>query len=190
MSIGTELRLTEDERELLAGILHCSADELEETLQPYANAALEEYCRMILGQKVFTRIQDIKEFRLYLLIREVFNNRIPDDQKIADLFQTTPSESRSLVRSIASKYQYELRSAIRSTLREVIENAEKDPENGADWLISVNSSTKIEELNNILGSIDGSLPQIAKKRQTVSSYVIKPSSYTRLCEEFGITPQG
>ena len=30
------------------------------------------------------RVQDMKEYRLYLLIKEVFQNRIPDDQKITD----------------------------------------------------------------------------------------------------------
>jgi len=141
---------------------------------------------MILGQKVFTRIQDIKGYRLYLLIKEVFNNRIPDDQKITDLFQTTPSESKSLVRSITSKYQYELKQAIKSTLSDIIRHAVQDHDDENDYLVTVNSTTKIEELNSIIASIDGTLPQISKKRGSVSSYVIKASSYSKLCEKLGI----
>lgn len=186
MAISTELKLNDQEKSQLAGILNCEINSLDSVLSSYSTAALEEYCRMILGQKVFTRVQDIKEYRLYLLIKEVFSNRIPDDQKIADLFQTTPSESRSLVRSIASKYQYELQAAIKATLSEIIENATPDSDDENDHIITVNSSTKIEELNNIIASIDGTLPQIAKKRNTVSSYVIKASSYSKLKEKFGI----
>jgi hypothetical protein len=84
MTISAEVRLSPQEQDLLAGILHTSVEELDAILRGYATAALEEYCRMALGQKVFTRVQDMKEYRLYLLIKEVFQNRIPDDQKITD----------------------------------------------------------------------------------------------------------
>jgi hypothetical protein len=136
---------------------------------------------MILGQKVYTRINDIKEYRLYLIIKEVFDNKIPDDQKISDLFQTTPTESRALARSIASKYQYELREAINKTLKSIIEKTTKENDK---WVFTVNSATKVEELNRILMSIDGTLPQVKKRRGTVSQYEMENSSYQKLKEYF------
>jgi hypothetical protein len=184
--ITTRLNLDMREKEQLAGILHCATEELENELESYSAAALEEYCRMILGQKVFRRTQDIKEYRLYLLIKEVFSNKIPDDQEISNLFQTTPSESRSLVRSITSKYQYELQSAIQDTLIEIIRRATYN-ENEETYTVTINSTTKIQELNNIIASLDGTLPMINKKRGTVSSYVIKASSYIALCNHFNIS---
>lgn len=66
---------------------------------------------MFIGQRVFTRGRDIQEYRLFLLIRGPFGNTIPDDQMVCDLFQTT-TQSRALVRSVMSKYQYELSQAI------------------------------------------------------------------------------
>lgn len=184
MAVKAHLRLNKEEKELIAGILNTDVTKLNKTLEPYATAALEEYCRMILGQKVFTRTQDIKEYRMYLLIKEVFLNRIPDDQKISDLFQTTPTESRSLVRSVASKYQYELRLAIEDTLKEVVITATASSKGSGDRIITVNSVTKIEELNKILMSIDGTLPQITKKKGTVSTYTIKASSFQKLIDYF------
>lgn len=152
--------LSHEENNLLKGILDCVDSNYEEKLSYFATAALEEYCRMILGQKVFTRINYVKEYRLYLIIKEVCGNIIPDDQIISNYFQITPSESKSLTRSIASKYQYELRNAIKDTLI-IIENA---TEEGDKWVFTVNSKTKVEKLNKILINIDGKLNQIKKKK--------------------------
>ncbi|MGI6783064.1 MAG: hypothetical protein ACOX5A_02460 [Aminivibrio sp.] len=183
MPIEVKNYLSDDENEFLKGILGCTEENYEKMLSGFASAAFEEYCRMILGQKVYTRISDLKEYRLYLIIKEVFDNRVPDDQKISDLFQTTPTESRSLTRSIASKYQYELREAIKETLKTIIEQSTKE---NAKWFFTVNSPTKVEELNRILMSIDGRLPQVKKKKGTVSQYEMDNSSYTKLKEYFGL----
>jgi len=181
MNIETKIELSPEEEKTLQGILHCDNKKLKQYINKFASASIEEYCRMILGQKVFTRFNDIREYRLFLIIKEVFNNRIPDDQIISDLFQTTPSESRSLSRSIASKYQYELREAISETLKEIISNAS---EKNGKYVFTSNSSTKVEELNKILISIDGTLPKIKKDSGSVSQYLVEKSSYNKLKEHF------
>jgi hypothetical protein len=181
MAIDAELVLSEDEQVQLAGILKCNPDELESGLAPYATAALEEFARMFIGQRVYTRGSDIREFRLFLLIKGPFNNEIPDEQRVSDLFQTTASQSRSLIRSVMSKFQYELQEAIDASLKKTVEAAQRD---GDDWTVTVSSENIVESLNRVIGSIDGSLPQIEKKRGTVSSYVMKQSSYARLCERY------
>jgi len=183
MPIEVRNCLSDEENEFLKGILGCEEQDYENMLSGFASAAFEEYSRMILGQKVYTRISDLKEYRLYLIIREVFENRIPDDQKISDLFQTTPTESKSLTRSIASKYQYELREAFKETLKEIVQNSTQE---NAKWVFTVNSPTKVEELNRILMNIDGTLPQVKKRKGTVSQYEMENSSCMKLKEYFGL----
>ncbi|HLK13362.1 MAG TPA: hypothetical protein VKT78_01030 [Fimbriimonadaceae bacterium] len=183
MAITIELPLTNDERRQLAGILHCEPRDLDAVLAPYAAAAIEEYTRMFIGQRVFTRGADIHEYRLFLLMKEPFERQIPDEQRVSDLFQTTASQSRSLIRSVIAKYQYELQDAINSSLKSTVEGAEAE---GDDWTVTVNSENIVESLNRVIGSIDGSLPQIEKKRGTVSNYVLRRSSYLQLCERFGL----
>ena len=68
-------------------------------------------------------------------------------------------------------------------MRSAVQEAEPD---GDDWSVTVNSENIVESLNRVIGSIDGSLPQIEKKRGTVSNYVLRRSSFTRLCERFGL----
>jgi hypothetical protein len=183
LPITINLTLNQQETEQLAGIVGCDIADLDATVQPYAEAALEEYARMFIGQRVFTRGADIQEYRLFLLIKGPFLNRIPDEQRVSDLFQTTATQSRSLIRSVMSKYQYDLHEAIDSTLKRTVELAEAE---GDDWTVIVNSENIVEALNRTIASIDGSLPQVEKRRGTVSNFVLKRSSYLRLCERFGL----
>ena len=113
MDIKFEIQTDPQERSLLLSILNCTDNELNARLNKLAIAAFEEFRKMILGQKVFTRGKDMMEYRLFLLIKFLFDGKIPDEQSTCALFQVTANESRSLVRSIMSKYQYELRDTIR-----------------------------------------------------------------------------
>jgi hypothetical protein len=185
MAVTVNLNLNKEELAQLAGILKAKPSEIEGKFAPYADAAVQEYARMFLGQKVFTRGSDMREYRLFLLIRLAFNNSLPDEQTVCDLFQCTLSQSRALIRAVISKYQYELRDAIDGTLSRTLKSAEAD-EAGDGMTVTINSENIIAEFNKVLASVDGSLPQIVKKAGTVSTYHMKESSYQSLCKRFGL----
>lgn len=186
MEVSAKLDLTPDDKRDLARILSCKQTDLAEMLSPYATAALAEMVSMFLGQKVFTRGADLLEHRLQLLIQHAFNGRIPDEQTVCKLFQTTASGSRSLIRAVMSKYQYQLKSAIDGTLKQLLDSAEVAG-NKASVTIAVHNLNLVEELNRALADIDSNLPPVQKKRGSVSTYEIQPSSYRRLCQKFGVT---
>jgi hypothetical protein len=71
--------LSQPEQVQLAGTLRVAVDDLREHLEAHANAAVEEYVRMFLGQRVYTRGSDIREYRLLLLIRHALGGRIPSE---------------------------------------------------------------------------------------------------------------
>lgn len=188
MEVTATINLPEQEQSELAQILGCDEEQLHEELQKYASAALQEYISMFLGQKVFKRGTDILEYRLFLLIEEAFDNKVPDEQDVCKLFQSTSTESRSLIRSVVSKYQYQLKSALDKTIKTILLSATRDNEHDP-YTVTINSQNVVEELNRQLASIDGSLTPVAKKRGSVSIYEIKASSYTRLCEKFHVNPE-
>ncbi|HEX6455411.1 MAG TPA: hypothetical protein VF009_02705 [Solirubrobacterales bacterium] len=173
----------------LAEILHCSPGDLEEVLGPYARAAAVEYVEMFLGRKVFTRGSDIREYRLFLLMREVFK-RLPTEQEVSDLFQTTETQSRSLIRSVMSKYQYELTDVLSRSMKAALEAAVQDADAGAggDWHITVSSEYIVEALNRLVAQRDGTLTRIILRKGTASSYVIKPSTRLALREALELEP--
>jgi hypothetical protein len=182
MEIQLSIDLSEQEKQDLSRIFQCEENGLGDRLSHYCAASIEEYITMFLGKKVFRRGLDINEYRLYLLITKVFNNVIPDEQIVSLLFQTSATESRSLIRSVMSKYQYFLKDAINNTMRSVLAAATRREED-EKYTVSVNCQNIIEELNRRLALLDGSLNQITKKRNTVSTYEISLSAYARLREE-------
>jgi hypothetical protein len=181
MKISANMHLTQAEINELSRILDCSSSEMQEKLSKYTSAAMREYVDMFLGQKIFKRGSDMLEYRLFLLIEEAFGNMIPNEQKVSHLFQTTAAESRSLIRSVMSKYQYQLKVAIESSLSKIIKDAKQDSKD-RPFLVVINSQNLAEELNRVLAEIDGSLPIVVKLRGSVSTYVIQPSSYKRIRE--------
>jgi hypothetical protein len=180
MSVQVSLSLTPAEEQQLAEILQCQHSDLESALAPYATAALEEYARMFLGQRVFTRGSDIREYRVFLLIRHAFGNRFPNDQKLCDLFQTRLTEARSLIRAVSAKYQYELHDARDATLKAVLAAAQQQ---GDNWLISVNSQPIVEQLNRELAAINTLLPPVTLSPNTISTYIIPDPSYKELTKK-------
>jgi len=185
MEVTSTLNLSAEDQKELTKILGCPTNKLGETLSAHASAALEEYVTMFLGQKVFRRGSDQLEYRLFLLIEKAFGNKIPDEQEVSRLFQTTASESRSLIRSVMSKYQYQLKTAIDQSMKYVLKTA-KQSQQGGSFTVIINSTNIVAEFNRVLADIDGKLKPVSKKRGSVSTYEIAPSSYTRLCQRLGV----
>lgn len=171
--------LSDAERAQLAGTLGVDPAQLTTHLEAHAKAAIEEYVRMYLGQRVYTRGSDIREYRLLLLIRNALGGRIPSEAEVSRLFQTTESQSRSLIRSVMSKFQYELRDEIVQTLKEALNGAKRENEE-SDYEVVIDSDNIVDELNRRIQAIDGTLPAIQKKRGTASTYVLKPSAHDQL----------
>jgi hypothetical protein len=177
------IELTDDIRAQLAATFECKASEVRKEVDRYSAAATEEYLTMILGRTNYTRGSDIREYRLLLIIKHVLKGRLPSEGLISRLFQTSITQSRALLRAVMSKYQYELHSAIDATLRETIADASQE-EPGGPWYITIDSENVIEHLNRELATLDGTVPQISKKRSSVITYEIANSSYRLLSERF------
>lgn len=187
MQITTTLTLTAAEEAEISAILGCDVPDLNTRLNSCLAASIQEYLAMFRGQKVFKRGSDLLEYRLLLLIETAFNGAIPDERTVSSLFQTTLTESRSLIRSVISKYQYQLKSHIERTLSSSLMAANRQ-NNTQDYTVVINSQNVVDELNKALADIDGSLAPVGKKRGSVSTYEISPSSYNNLCTKFNVQP--
>jgi hypothetical protein len=184
MAVTTKLTLNEEELAQLAGILKTKPAEIERKFASFAEAAVEEYARMFLGQKVFTRGSDIREYRLFLLIRRAFGNSLPDEQTVCDLFQCTISQSRALIRSVMSKYQYELRGAVETALKEAIKGVRKDA-NGS-LVFTVASENVVAALNKLLAAVDPSQDQVVRSTGKLATYELKPAAYIALSKQLAL----
>lgn len=188
MKVISYLKVSQKYQDDLSKIFGCNKSNLPNKLSKYASAALKEMVTMILGQKVFNRGSDMLEYRLFLLIFHAFNEKIPDEQDVCKLFQTTLTGSRSLIRAVMSKYQYQLRLAVEKSLKDLIMGVSTSEKND-EYSISVHNLNLVEELNQELAEINTNLPPVKKKRGSVSTYTILPSSYNKLCEKYFVKPK-
>jgi len=180
MTVTIDLRLSETEEVDLKKILR-EEKNWPKGFASYAAAATEEYARMFLGQKIFTRGSDIREYRLFLLIRTAFKNEIPDEQDVCALFQCTVSQSRALLRAVTSKYQYELSKEISTSLKKILEGATKIEGRDA-WLIRARSENAVAELNKILARQPGQ-DEIARQTGKLGTYEVKSAARQFLLEQ-------
>jgi hypothetical protein len=167
------------ERDQMADALGCNVSDLEDRFANFVSAAEEEYARMILGQHVYSRGQDIKIYRLSLMIKHAFGGELPTEGQISALFQTTASESRSLLRAVRAKYQYELRQAIDASLKTALGRAHRE-EGSSQWSMVCESDNIVDALNDAVNRYDGSLPKIRKAAGTAGAYEIANSTYEAL----------
>jgi hypothetical protein len=113
------------------------------------------------------------------MIKYAFGGRLPSEGQICALFQTTTTESRSLLRAVRAKFQYELRNATHDTMAAAFERATKDAD--ADtWSLVCDSENIIEALNDTVARHDGSLPKISKASGTAGEYRIAASTHAAL----------
>lgn len=187
MDLTTTINFTTAEEAEISEILGCSVADLNGKLNSYVGASFKEYLSMVRGQKVFKRGSDMLEYRLFLLIESAFGGTVPDERTVSSLFQTTLTESRSLIRAVISKYQYQLRTYIDATLQQTLTAANRQNAT-QDYTVVINSQNTVDELNKALADLDGSLTPVTKKRGSVSIYEIAPSSYNRLCTKFNVQP--
>lgn len=187
MQLTTTIQLSTAEEAEIAAILGCPPAQLNAKLDEYLAAAIKEYLSMFRGQKVFKRGSDMLEYRLFLLIETAFGGHIPDERTVSSLFQTSLTESRSLIRSVISKYQYQLKAYIEATLRTALTSASRQ-NTGDHYAVVINSQNVVDELNKALADIDGNLASVAKRKGSVSTYEIAPSSYNGLCNRLGVQP--
>ncbi|MBB2151434.1 hypothetical protein [Pedobacter gandavensis] len=186
LNIAFQIDISNDEIDLLKRILDC-ADQaaLEQKLSRVGLASLTEYNKMILGQRVFTRGKDMMEFRLLNLIKHYFQGAIPSEQQISSLFQITSAESRSLIRSITSKYQYELSDIINGMLIRLLRDKTLKNEE-ENFKLPLDNIFFKDELNKRLGQLNNKLPMVEKDGATNGIFTIQNSSYAALCNHFGI----
>jgi hypothetical protein len=187
MAVSATLRFEPGSRERarLRQILGCTDAELETRLAPYATAALEEYVRMFIGERVFTRGSDIREYRLFLLMANVWQ-RVPEDHEVSALFQTTAGQSRALIRAVLSKFRYDLAATLEGSLKATLAGARRLSDGELQLL--VRSANLVDALNERIEEIDASLPRLTPG-EGVASYRIKQSAYEQLCRVLGVQPK-
>ncbi len=186
----TEDFLTPDELERLRGLLGTKSDEhFQAALQNLALAALAEYKEMLLGMGLPSRAVEIRELRLLCLIRHYFKECIPSEAEVGSIFRLTESASRSLIRSVTSRFEYDLGGQVHETLKKAIANAQFDDDTNS-YRTVIQSDNVLDKLNQMIESRAPGLRPITRVRGMARVYSISEDSYKVLRGALGVSTAG
>ena len=148
-------------------------------------AALTEYKEMLLGKGLPTRADEIRQHRLLHLIKYYYAGRIPTEVEVSSMFQLTDSESRSLIKSVRTRFRYELLNEINFTLKNIVRSANQ-LRRGESYRVVIQSDNVLEELNQIIEKEAPHSYPISRARGTAKTYEITEDSYQVLSNYFGL----
>lgn len=148
-------------------------------------AALREYRDMFLGQGLPARSNEIREFRLFYLIKEFYENSIPSELEVARLFQLPASRSKTLLLYVLTRFRYQLEPQILNTLQNVIQAAQVFND-GQEYRVIIDSGNIVDELDRIIAQEGAVYPRLDKVRNEANTYRIYPDSYNILRKNLGL----
>ncbi|WP_339223404.1 hypothetical protein [Paenibacillus sp. FSL W7-1332] len=174
---------TTDERQKLMLLFRTTDDnEFNIAISKIANAALTEYKEMLLGKGLPTRADEIKQHRLFHLLKHYFTGIIPTEAEVSSMFQLTESESKALIRNVRTRFRYQLEAEIHLTLQQTILSAEQQNDG---YHVVIQSDNVIEELNRMISTLAPHLDPISKVRNSSRKYSISDDTYDFFNLQFG-----
>lgn len=179
----------QEDLDRLKRVLEASNDaELEDKLSKVAYAALIEVSRMFLGENLPTRADDIRQHRLLHLIMRLYGDKFPTENQISALFQTTSSQSKTLLRNVISRFRHQLEPIERATLAHYLSNATKTQPQEADskYRVTIPSDNVVECLNQIIERLAPKLDPVRKVTGSSRLYEITADGMDTLCGELRI----
>lgn len=176
--------LSESEKQRLMDTLNIE-EELD--MKGIIMASFIEYKDMLLGNGLPTRADEIKQHRLFHLIKQHFRGRIPNESEVSRIFQLTETESKSLIKNVRTRFRYQLECEINNTLKKVVQ--ECTPNSGKYEAI-IQSDNVLEELNRILTQVNPVLEPIKKVRDSSRKYTMSEDTYNTLSSYFRIDSEG
>lgn len=144
--------LSEDERaraRKVLGLVEDANDQaIAKALEPYAEAALVEYLDQFLGRSLPTRFKDLQMLRLLRIALHANEGRIPAPDRVADLFQLTHTEAKTLVRNTATRYRFDLEAKLTQVAWETL--ATTGRQEGDHYKIEVRDAALLDALHELV----------------------------------------
>ncbi len=170
----------DDEKEKLTRLFEAENDsEFRESLNQIVLAALDEYRDMLLHKGMPSRSDEIREYRLYYLIKRYFCGFIPDELEVSRLFQLPLTRARNLILYVLTRFRYDLTEEIHNTLQDIVQSAEHlRTGEMEEYRVFIGSENMVDELNRIIATSGGlRYQQLTKVRGESNLYAITVDSY-------------
>jgi hypothetical protein len=180
--------LPDEDKERLLQVLGLEPDgdeaALANALVPFAKASLAEYVDQFTGRQLPTRMRDLSQLRLLYIARYAFAGRLPDPDKVADLFQQNSTEARTLVRNTATRYRYELSKDMNDAVWAVLISKAK-PAGHDNWNVEVRDLALLEHMNEAVRRGPGNPIGIQRSKDEMHVYSFDKGTMKALLASVG-----
>lgn len=160
-------------------------EEFNRAIGKLAKAATLEYINMFVEKGLPTRADEVKQDRLYFLIKYYYEDRIPHEGELSSIYQLNSSQSASLLRNTRSRYRTKIGNQVNSSVRAVVSTATKNPSTD-NWEMCINSDVILEELNILIGKKGPRLKKVRIKPGSAGEYIAEEDTYQLLRTELGL----
>lgn len=145
--------------------------------------ALLEYKKMFLESGLPTKADEVRQERLFFLIKGIYIESLPTEQQVSTIFQLSTSRSKSLLRNTIASYRNQLRNQIVESVRIVLSDSKQD-DNG-NYQIAIKSDTIKEEINSFLMQNKPTLQKLTATRGSAGLFTCAEDTYDFLAEAYG-----
>lgn len=161
--------------------------EFEKKLTGLIHAALEEYKDMCLGMGLPYRANEIREFRLFYLIKYFFDGKIPNELEVSRIFQLPESRSKNLIQNVLTRFHFDLKKEINTKLAEIFSNENRNFNKKENEIyIFIDSLNMVDIINRMIVTEDFRLKKISKIRGETNQYMISIDSFNVIKKQLGI----
>lgn len=157
---------------------------LADALVPFAKAALAEYVDQFTGRQLPSRMRDLLQLRLLYIARYAFSGKLPNPDKVGELFQQNSTEARTLVRNTATRYRYELAKDMNDAVWAVLVTKAK-PAGRENWNVEVRDLALLEHMHEAVRRGPGNPIGIQRSRDEMHVYSIDKGTMKALLASVG-----
>ncbi|MDE5418009.1 hypothetical protein L3049_08310 [Labilibaculum sp. DW002] len=179
------ITLTDEQKKRLKSIFNFVENYNEtEVLENIMKAAKEEYIVQFLDDGNKNSVGEIRQFRLFLLVKHVFKGKIPSEIEVASIFKIPQTSAKTLIKNMKSRYQFEMESYFKGTIKDILDViSEDDLEDEEYYKFNIRSAYMYSEMNQIIELKDQNCEKI-KRYNSVSSYYKISKKSKELLEKY------
>jgi hypothetical protein len=155
---------------------------LASALKKLFKAAALEYVNMFVEKGMASRADEVRQDRLFFLIRHYYESRVPPESEISLMFQLTSAQSRTLFRNTRARYRTKIGAQVRKSAKDVIDKAHKNTSGNFEMLIE--SDVILEELNSVVRRKQPTFKPVHFKKDSSGQYETDEDTYNLLKDEY------
>lgn len=151
-------------------------------IEKMTKCAILEYKSQFLNDGSINTISEIRQQKLFLMVKHVFDGLIPSEVEVASIFKIPRSTASTLIKNMRSRYHFDIEQYLKGTIRTILQNNHVFNDETGYYRLEVRSSYMIKEMNEILELRNRNCEKIKRHNPDSSFYKINEDSYQELID--------